>query len=100
MLEQGGECSLEKPRTVFYPHLDSDKARKRVWDLVDILRGFLGWKASILNVRRAYKLDTTATWVYDIAQARANKNFTSEFLTGVYSEWVIETREELSNLKS
>ena len=99
LLEQGGAASLEGIEEALYLGLPYAKRRRQaIWNLVDKLREVLGWERSVISLRGAYQLDPQANWVYDIAQARAERRFRGEFLMGIYSPWAIEVGQELQML--
>jgi tetratricopeptide (TPR) repeat protein len=100
MLENAGGVSVEVLKYELYSHLESEKARKRVWDLVKRLQKMLGWKNSIFYQQNTIQLDKKCMWKYDIAQIKESKmKFKGTFLIGIYSNWVQEVRLELSNLE-
>jgi tetratricopeptide (TPR) repeat protein len=95
LLEQGGSASTEVIGDALYPQADAPTARKSVWALVKLLRRALGWAESVLALRGAYQLDPSVVWEYDIAEARARGDFKGAFLSGVYSDWVLEVERSL-----
>jgi tetratricopeptide (TPR) repeat protein len=98
MLEQGGTASLELLTDALYPEaiedIERDKARKAIWKLTRDLRQALGWQNSICALRSAYQLDRSAKWLYDASDRNAKA---SGFLSGIYSNWVLETAREFNN---
>ncbi len=98
MLEQGGTASLEVLTDALFPEafsdLEKDKARKAIWKLTRDLRQALGWQNAISALRGAYQLDRQAKWVYDAQDRNAKAN---GFLSGIYSNWVLETAREFNN---
>lgn len=99
LLEGGGEASVEAIGEALYPSLSEAKRRRgTVWKLVNSLREALGWEGSVQALGGAYRLDPGAQWVYDVAEARARREFSGEFLAGVYSEWALEVGRELQDL--
>ncbi len=98
MLEQGGTASLEVLTDALFPeaieHLERDRARKAIWKLTRDLRQVLGWQNCIVALRGAYQLDPSTKWVYDAADRSAK---TKGFLSGIYSDWVLETAREFNN---
>jgi hypothetical protein len=74
--------------------VERDRARKAIWKLTRDLRQALGWQNCIVSLRSAYQLDKGAKWVYDAADRSAK---TRAFLSGIYSDWVLETAREFNN---
>lgn len=100
LLEQGGQASLETIGDALYPDFTEPKKRRQsIWKLVDKLREALGWQDSVRALGGAYQLDLKATWDYDIARVRQTKAFEGEFLAGVYSDWALETGQELRDME-
>jgi tetratricopeptide (TPR) repeat protein len=96
LLEQGGSAGTEVIGGALYPEATRAAARKNVWALVKLLRRALGWEGSVLALRGAYQLDPSVTWEYDVAEARARGEFNGAFLSGVYSDWVLDVERDLS----
>jgi tetratricopeptide (TPR) repeat protein len=99
LLEQGGSASAEVIGGALYPDVTHEKTRKSVWALVKLLRRALGWDEGVLALRGAYQLDPSATWEYDVTEARRRGAFHGEFLSGVYSDWALETGRALQSLR-
>jgi hypothetical protein len=98
LLEQNGHASVDMMMDAMFPNFalnERDKVRGSIWKFVKNLRRALGWKTSIISLRGAYQLDPSATWEYDVKEARASRNFQGGFLKGVYSNWALETGRTL-----
>jgi hypothetical protein len=99
LLERGGVATIDVIGEALYTGtLERLNVRQAVWKLVNGLRGVLGWADSVLALRGAYQLDPGALWEYDIAEARAIGVFNGEFMSGVYSEWVLDLGRSLEEL--
>lgn len=97
LLEKGGQDTLESLLDTLFRDTEGNrrKAGQALWNHVKKLRSLLGWEESILAPGGAFLLDPGAHWVYDIALAREQGRPVRGFLEGVYSEWVLETQQEL-----
>ncbi|GEM44639.1 hypothetical protein [Deinococcus cellulosilyticus] len=97
LLEKGGQDTLDSLQDALFRDEPTTrrKAGQALWNHVKRLRFLLGWEESILAPGGAFVLDPNANWDYDIAQARTEKRPIRGFLEGVYSEWVLETQQDL-----
>ena len=104
LLEHDGEAPLDVILDAFYPNATDaearSRARKMIWEHASALRVALGWQGALIALRGAYQLDPSAQWRYDIRNSRTARSFSGEFLSGVYSEWVLEVGQELAQLSS
>ncbi len=99
LLERGGVATIDVIGAALYAeNLERKNVRRAVWKLVNGLRDVLGWAQGVLALRGAYQLDPGAIWEYDIAEARAKGVFNGEFMSGVYSEWVLDLGRSLEEL--
>jgi tetratricopeptide (TPR) repeat protein len=95
LLEHGGQASSEQIVAALWPDCTAAEKRKTLNGLARDLRRVLGWPASLRALRGAFGLDPGTLWVYDVAQARAEKRVHKTFLDGNYKEWALEVNEEL-----
>jgi tetratricopeptide (TPR) repeat protein len=84
-------------------------ARQAINKVVQELRQALGWPASVISVAKksggGYALaglwekseahGHVTVWDYDIAQLRQKRSFRGRFLTGIYSNWAVDTEDSL-----
>ncbi len=99
LLEHGGVATIDVIGAALYTEsLERKNVRRATWKLVNGLRDALGWADSVLALRGAYQLDPGAIWEYDIAEARASGVFNGEFMSGVYSEWVLDLGRSLEEM--
>ncbi len=99
LLERGGVATIDVIGTALYTeNLERKNVRRATWKLVNGLRDALGWADGVLALRGAYQLDPGAIWEYDIAEARASGVFNGEFMSGVYSEWVLDLGRSLEQM--
>jgi tetratricopeptide (TPR) repeat protein len=96
LLEHGGTADISSLMDILYPQQPVEKARKRLWDLAQLLEQTLGWKGSVQNLFKVYQLDPNATWEYDIDAAREKGYFRGSFLKGIDNGWVDDVRETLA----
>jgi hypothetical protein len=96
LLEHSGTADISSLMDILYPQQPVEKARKRLWDLAQLLEQTLGWKGSIQNLFKVYQLDPNATWEYDIDAAREKGYFRGSFLKGIDNGWVDDVREGLA----
>jgi tetratricopeptide (TPR) repeat protein len=98
ILEQGGTASLEQITDALYAdalsELEQNRARKAIWKLTRDLRLALGWQNSIASLQRAYQLDPNAVWDYDAWDKTVKAK---GFLSGIYSNWVLEISQKISH---
>lgn len=71
------------------------QAAQRASKAVTALRGALGWPGSVLAERRQYRLDPSAHWGYDVAEALAARRRPEGFLRGVTLPWALAREQEL-----
>jgi tetratricopeptide (TPR) repeat protein len=101
LLERGKSESIDGLIDALYPDgqaREMNQKRKSLWELVKKLRDALGWPQSVRALGRAYELDPSVTWHYDVLEVRAKGSISSRFLEGVYSPWAREVELELSTL--
>ncbi len=72
--------------------------RKALWEVIEKLRQALGWEECVQNCRGAYILDPKAQWLCDLEPsshlAVAGHDRSQTFMSGYYSEWVEEWRQQ------
>ncbi len=90
LLENNGKSSLEPICDALYRHVDLKRAKRRLWMVVRALRVSLGWEGSVQAGFGAYLLDPNTVWQYDIRAALSKAQSFPNFLSGVYSPWVLE----------
>lgn len=93
LLEQGGQAALEGLTEALFETraTEHNKARQALWVHVKSLRTSLGWEKSVIALSGAYQLDPQAEWDYDIAKLRRLGERPRAFLTGVGSDWAMQT---------
>ncbi len=100
LLENNKQASSEKLVEMLWPGSAASEKRQALWQLTNEVRHALGWADSLRSLRKAYELDKTAKWHYDVAEARASKKVEGAFLEGVYSDWATEIDQELEGLRA
>lgn len=96
LLECGGVASIERLIMRLWPETSVSSKRQALWQLVQRLRLMLAWDESVIALGEVYKLDPETHWVYTPAKVHVRKHPRHKFLEGVYSEWVLENREGVS----
>ncbi|GGJ27387.1 tetratricopeptide repeat protein [Deinococcus roseus] len=97
LLEKDGRDTLDSLLDALFRDEDTTrrKAGQALWNHVKKLRALLGWEDSVQAPGGVFLLDPGACWNYDMAEARTSGRKVRGFLEGVYSEWVLETQQEL-----
>jgi tetratricopeptide (TPR) repeat protein len=95
LLEHGTEATLDQLADKLYPEkVSRRKASQAIWPHLERLREALGWEGSVLATNGTYRLDSGSVWRYDMHCPKTRSK--GVFLEGIYSNWVQDRRQELS----
>ena len=92
LLEHGGSLGMEELLELLFPEVAPEAAsgkRKLVSKAVRALRDALGWDGCVPESGGTYVLDDRVVWLYDVREALGRGEAVTQFMTGVYDEWVL-----------